>query len=384
MWQHNQPNTIYQNMENDKYLKDQLITYIGNKRSLLSFINESIIDIKAKLGKEKVTTFDGFAGSGVVSRFLKQHSSKVYANDLEKYSYAITKSFLTNKSEVDFDYIKETTIHLNNIKKQTKGVGVIEKLYAPKNTKAIEHGERCFYTNENAKIIDRIRLEIDTLDCDEKYKDIFLSILLHEASVHTNTAGVFKGFYKSTETDTGKFGGNGENALERILGEIVMEPIILSNYECEYQVFNGDTNEVVKNMEEVDIVYYDPPYNQHPYGSNYHILNTIYENVEPAKVSKVAGIREDWNKSAYNKKVAAEKAMEDLIKNTKAKYILVSYNNEGIIKTEKMQEILSKYGEVELRTKEYNTYKGSRNLKEREQKVQEQIYVLKKNNIEST
>jgi adenine-specific DNA-methyltransferase len=371
-------------MENDKYLKEQLITYIGNKRSLLSFINESIIDIKSKLGKEKVTTFDGFAGSGVVSRFLKQHSSKVYANDLEKYSYAITKSFLTNKSEVDFDYINQTVEHLNSVKNVSLGTGIIERLYAPRNTKDIQHGERCFYTNENAKIIDRLRLEIENIVTDEKYKDIFLSILLHKSSVHTNTAGVFKGFYKSTETDTGKFGGNGENALERIMGEIVMEPIVLSNHECEYQVFNGDTNEVVKTMEEVDIVYYDPPYNQHPYGSNYHILNTIYENVEPEKISRVAGIREDWNKSAYNKKIEAEKAMDDLIKNTKAKYILVSYNNEGIIETNKMMEILQKYGEVELRTKLYNTYKGSRNLKEREQKVQEQIYVLKKNNLKST
>jgi adenine-specific DNA-methyltransferase len=93
----------------------------------------------------------------------------------------------------------------------------------------------------------------------------------------------------------------------------------------------------------------------------------------------VAGIREDWNKSAYNKKVQAETAMDSLIKETKSKYIMVSYNNEGIISSEKMMEILKKYGEVELRRKEYNTFKGSRNLKERKNKVEEQIYVLKKN-----
>ena len=379
MWQHNQLNTIYLSMENEKYLKEQLITYIGNKRSLLSFINESVIDIKQKLSKDKIVTFDGFAGSGVVSRFLKQHSSKVYANDLEKYSYAITKSFLTNTSEIDSKYINQFIKHLNEIKNQSNGVGIIEKLYSPKDTKNILHGERCFYTNENAKIIDRIRQEIESEVTDKKYKDIFLSILLHKASVHTNTSGVFKGFYKSSKTDIGKFGGNGENALVRILGEITMEPIILSNYECEYEVFNGDTNEVVKTMEDVDLVYYDPPYNQHPYGSNYHILNTIYEYVEPEKVSKVAGIREDWNKSAYNKKVQAETAMDSLIKETKSKYIMVSYNNEGIISSEKMLEILKKYGEVELRRKEYSTFKGSRNLKDRKNKVEEQIYILKKN-----
>lgn len=365
-------------MENEKYLKEQLITYIGNKRALLSFINESVVDIKKRLNKDKVVTFDGFAGSGVVSRFLKQHSSKIYANDLEKYSYSITKSFLTNKSEVDYDYINQYTEHLNRIKKDKKNVGIIEKLYSPKDTNNILYGERCFYTNENAKIIDSIRQEIDLSIKEGTYKDLFLSILLHKASVHTNTSGVFKGFYKSSKTDIGKFGGDGENALNRILGEISMEPIILSNYECESEVFNGDTNEVVKKLDDIDLVYYDPPYNQHPYGSNYHILNTIYEYVEPKKLSKVSGIREDWNKSEYNKKVNAENVMDLLIKNTNSKYIMISYNNEGIISSEKMSEILKKYGEVELKTKEYNTFKGSRNLKNRKNKVEEQIYILKK------
>ena len=70
--------------------------------------------------------------------------------------------------------------------------------------------------------------------------------------------------------------------------------------------------------------------------------------------------------------------MDSLIKETKSKYIMVSYNDEGIISSEKMVEILKKYGDVELKTKEYNTFKGSRNLKNRKKKVQEQIYILKK------
>lgn len=364
-------------MENPKYLSEQLITYIGNKRALLPFIDESVQSIKKELGKDKLITFDGFAGSGVVSRFLKQHSSRVYSNDLEKYSHLITKCFLINESEVDRKYINELVQNLNSNKFSNQGLGIIERLYAPADTENPQDGERCFYTKQNAQIIDTLRFLIDGIP-ETVYKEIFLSILIHEASVHTNTSGVFKGFYKSKKTGIGKFGGDGENALSRIKGEITMEPIILSNYECETQVFNGDTNEIVKGLTDLDLVYYDPPYNQHPYGSNYHMLNTIYENVEPQKLSKVAGIREDWNKSEYNKKVNAEKAMKDLIKNTNAKYILVSYNNEGIISNESMTNILNEFGEVELRTKTYNTFRGSRNLKKRDNKVIEQLYVLKR------
>lgn len=365
-------------MENPKYLSDQLITYLGNKRSLLSFIGESVDIIKQELGKDKLITFDGFAGSGVVSRYLKQYSEKIYSNDMEKYSYVVTKSFLTNESDIDRKYIDEVVLYLNTNKLSGKGHGIIERLYAPQNTDNPQPDERCFYTKENARIIDTIRFLIEEQVTDQKYKDIFLSLLIHKSSVHTNTSGVFKGFYKSKETGIGKFGGDGENALKRIKGEVTIEPIILSNYECESEIFTGDTNEVVKQIKDLDLVYYDPPYNQHPYGSNYHILNTIYENIEPQKLSKVAGIREDWNKSEYNKKVSAEKAMKDLIKNTESKYILVSYNNEGIISNQSMTNILSEFGEVELKTKSYSTFKGSRNLKNRDNKVVEQLYVLKK------
>jgi adenine-specific DNA-methyltransferase len=367
-------------MENEKYLTEQLITYLGNKRNLLDFIGESIIDIKKELNKSKLVTFDGFAGSGIVSRYLKQHSYKVYSNDLEKYSQIITKSYLTNKSEIDFQILEELVLFLNQNKNTKKfGNGIIEELYSPKNTNSPKIGERCFYTNENAKIIDNIRRLIFELDCEEKYKELLLSNLLQKASVHTNTSGVFKGFYKSKSTNIGKFGGDGENALNRIMGEISLNLPVLSNFECEYEVFSGDINQVVKKIDNIDVTYFDPPYNQHPYGSNYHILNTICNYTKPNKISNVSGIPDDWNKSEYNYKEKAENSLKQLIEDTDSKYILLSYNNEGIISNEKIIEILSHYGEVKLNKKDYNTFRGSRNLSSRNLKVEELLYVLKKN-----
>ena len=46
--------------------------------------------------------------------------------------------------------------------------------------------------------IDTIRKAIDSVP--ESYKKFFLAPLLYEASVHTNTSGVFKGFYKDKNT----------------------------------------------------------------------------------------------------------------------------------------------------------------------------------------
>jgi adenine-specific DNA-methyltransferase len=367
-------------MENKKYLTEQLITYIGNKRALLEFIGESINGIKLELGSEKLITFDGFAGSGVVSRYLKQYSSMIYSNDLEKYSTTVTESYLTNKSEIDLNLLSEIIKKINELKKTNQfGVGIIEELYSPKNTFDIKQGERCFYTNENAKIIDNIRRIINTDLVPEKYKKIILANLLHKSSVHTNTSGVFKGFYKSKDNGIGKFGGDGENALQRIMGEIELEINVFSEYESKYLVLNEDVNSAVEKIGHVNLAYFDPPYNQHPYSSNYHILNTIHDYEKPQKLSDISGIRQDWNKSDYNYKKSAENSLETLISKTDSDFIILSYNNEGIISSKKIYEILSSYGVVEEKKQEYNTFKGSRNLKDRENKVDELLYILKKN-----
>lgn len=368
-------------IENKEYLTEQLITYIGNKRKLLSFIEKGIDYVKSNLNKEKLIMLDGFAGSGIVSRFMKQHALILHSNDLEKYSYIIGECYLSNLSDNDLDYIKTKNKELNELKYRTDlGIGIIEKLYAPKDTDNIKDGERTFYTNENAKIIDNIRRSIDLIIDREDMKKYFIAPLLSEASIHTNTSGVFKGFYKSKSTGIGKFGGDGENALNRILGEITLPLPVLSNNECEYKMFNKDTNQlVIDNEIEYDVVYLDPPYNQHPYGSNYHMLNTIYTYEEPKKISKVSGIPTNWNKSDYNKKQSAITSFKELIENTHSKFILISYNNEGIIPTNDIIDILESYGIVSLLDTDYNTFRGCRNLRDRNIKVKEQLYILEKN-----
>ena len=59
-------------------------------------------------------------------------------------------------------------------------------------------------------------------------------------------------------------------------------------------------------------------------------------------------------------------------------FIIISYNNEGFISCEEMIEMLSKYGTVSYRGIDYNTFRGSRNLRERSTKVTEYLFTLKK------
>ena len=79
--------------ENKKYLKEQIITYLGNKRSLLPYIEKEIKIIQKELNIDKTVNVDLFAGSGVVSRLFKKYSKKLIVNDFEEYSRIINKCY---------------------------------------------------------------------------------------------------------------------------------------------------------------------------------------------------------------------------------------------------------------------------------------------------
>lgn len=365
-------------MENKKFLTEQIITYLGNKRLLLNFIDEAIQIVIKDLKKDKISTFDVFSGSGIVSRFLKQYSSVLYSNDLESYSNTINKCYLKNYSEVSEKELEKWYKYLleNLTEEKLISDGFIRRLYSPKDDNNIQNGERVFYTVRNAKYIDTARQLIEKIP--EPYKTLFLGPLLYEASTKNNTGGVFKGFYKNSKTKNGQFGGNGKNALNRILANIEIKKPILSNYECEVHVLKGDSNEICKEVPKIDLAYLDPPYNQHPYSSNYFMLNLINDYTEPTNISKVSGIPTNWNKSNYNKKQKALFSLEQLCKDLKAKYVLISFNSEGFIEFSEMVTMLKKLGKVKTFTMKYNIFRACRNIKKRNIYVFEYLFLLKK------
>lgn len=362
-------------MESKEFLTEQIITYLGNKRTLLPFIENEIQTIQKELEKEKLVTVDLFSGSGIVARLLKQYSETLITNDLEKYNSIINKCYLTNKDDFNEKKYKH---YYEILQERLKNLhpGLITKLYAPANDNDIQIGERVFYTHENAMIIDTIRNFIDEVE--EDMKIYFLAPLIYEASVHTNTSGIFKGFYKDSKTGIGKFGGNGENSLSRIKGKVVLPKPIFSEYSCKTKIHQENANDLVKKLKNLDVVYIDPPYNQHPYGSNYFMLNLVIDNIEPKKISEISGIPDNWNRSDYNKTKKVHNAFEDLIKNIDSKYVIISYNSEGFVSFNEMIDILKKYGQVKTVEIKYNTFKGSRNLKDREIYVNEYLFILKK------
>lgn len=360
--------------ENENFLTTQIITYIGNKRSLLGFIGNAVDIVRKELKKDKLEIADIFSGSGIVSRYLKQYSSKLIVNDLENYAYILNKCYLSNKSDINMDELVSWYNYLKDNLDNKLESGFISELYAPKDMKDIKLGERCFYTTRNAKYIDTARKLINDIPND--YQHFFIAPLLTEASIKNNTSGVFKGFYKNSKTGIGQFGGNNSDALSRIKCDIVLPFPIFSNFECDVDIYKEDANELVKKLDVVDLVYMDPPYNQHPYGSNYFMLNVINEYKRPEEISEVSGIPKNWNRSKYNQAREALNTFEKLCNDAKARYLLISFNSDGFIKKKEMVNMLSKIGNVKIMEKKYNTFRGSRNLNNRDIHVKEYLYLV--------
>ena len=363
--------------EDSKYLSEQLITYIGNKRALLGQIGKAVMRVKKRTGKERLRVLDAFSGSGVVSRFLKAHASFIVSNDFEDYAAVIARCYLRNRSSVNFTALSEIVDDLNErVADEPFPKGFIETLYAPKDESEIRKDDRVFYTPTNARRLDSYRRMIDAVPSD--FRDLLLGPLLSAASVHSNTAGIFKGFYKDRSTGVGQYGGTGLDALKRIKGKIALEVPVLSKFECDYQVLQDDTNKVASQIKGLDLAYIDPPYNQHPYGSNYFMLNLLVHYKRPDKISRVSGIPSDWKRSGYNVRTKSLPLLEELLHKIDARFLLISFNNEGFIIPNEMRAMLQRVGVVDEFSVRYNTFRGSRNLRNRTIHVTEQMFLVER------
>lgn len=359
-----------------QYLADDLLTYIGNKRSLLSFISLGIEQVKSRLGIERLSCLDLFSGSGVVSRLMKAHAEYLVSNDFEDYAEVVNRCYLSNRSSFDELGYQEAREGLFHRIRTDWRRGFIAETYAPMNDNDIQLGERVFYTRRNAEFIDTARQHMDAID--EALKTFFLAPLIVRASIHNNTGGVFKGFYKNKE-GVGAFGGEGEHALKRIKGNIEVPEPILSDVECEVRVTKCDATSFASQVGGYyDIVYMDPPYNQHPYGSNYFMLNLILNYERPHQISKVSGIPTDWKRSPFNKPQQCGEAFFRILDDLDASFVLISYNSEGFLKKDQFIWELERRGNLQYFETSYNTYRACRNLSSRSQYVKEYLFLLEK------
>jgi len=345
------------------YLTDQLIPYIGNKRKLLPLIREAI----EAAGLDSGTFFDPFAGSGVVSRLAKTLGFRVISNDWEPYSEIINRACVEVNTPPPLARLGGLENAIRTLNTLPGMRGYIATHYCPADDEAYDTTrERMFYTQENGRRIDAMREQIHIWKnegmIDDIEESVLLAPLIYQASYCSNTSGVFKGFHNG-------WGGATRTAWYRIRSFLTLRAPVFFDNGLGNVVMREDAAAIAPDIK-CDIAYLDPPYNQHQYGANYHLLNTVALWDKPELSAHISGngardkaaIRKDWRtlrRSPYCYKSSARNAFVDIVSRLRAHYILVSYSTDGIIELEDMLTLLAERGALKVIPRQYKRYRVS-------------------------
>lgn len=350
----------------DEYLFSQLIPYIGNKRKLLDLIGQAIAQTGAPAG---ATFVDFFAGSGIVSRLAKKLGYRVIANDWEPYTLPINACAIGCNAAPAFAGLGGYEQAIARLNQLPPRVDWVTQHLCPRDDAHYDvTRDRMFYMRKNGMRIDAIRCQIEQWQhegrIDSQETACLLAPLLYQACYTSNTSGVFKGFHNG-------WGGQTGTALYRIASDLALRPAVFFDNGLDNRVTCQDAQALAEELahsgEVIDIAYLDPPYNQHPYASNYHVLNSIALWDKPAVSPQIdertkSAIRTDWRtarRSPYNYRHKAAGAYRALLGAIQARHILTSYSTDGMIPLSELIEANTQRGHVSVVMRGYKRYRVS-------------------------
>ena len=372
--------------------------YIGNKTKLLRFIGSVLDDLDLRAG----TAADPFAGTASVAQYLKSRGFATVSSDIMTYSYALQRTYVQLDSIPAFSHVLEMDPEVSKIARRSDFRALVtsrfhtqEDLFAAPASRtdglhqilvyldsyldpitsfvsrefsAPEHerdtdGGRMFFTLANGRRIDAIRTKLHDwqgaklLTEDEFY--LLLTCLIEAADGVANTTGVYAAFVKSWQS----------NALKPLR---LSEPYLEVDTGLDCCAHQLDANQFVRQLGPVDLVYLDPPYNTRQYSSYYHIPELLargWFESEPTLRGKTELLPDADRKSKWSVAGECVAAFRDLISNVDARFVLLSYNNEGIIPPEAVEDAFAEFGESGTFNKYTVDYARYRSDRDHEQRV---------------
>jgi len=111
---------------------------------------------------------------------------------------------------------------------------------------------------------------------------------------------------------------------------------------------------------EADVVYLDPPYNQHSYLGNYHVWESLVRWDKP-EVYGVACKRLDTRARAsrFNSRRRAAEAFSEVVAAVRAPRLLVSFSDEGFLARDWLEALLADRGHLVVAPTDYKRYVGA-------------------------
>ena len=316
------------------------IKYAGSKLKLLPHILQLANRTDAQ------TVLDGFAGTTRVSQAFAKTGYRVLCNDIAAWSQVFGICYLLNrKSKAHYAKLIE---HLNALPPKE---GWFTAHYGGDPRSAQGDGLKKPWQIHNTRKLDAIRDEIDRLSLTKVERAVALTSLVLALDRVDSTLGHFTSYLKDWSP--------------RSFNELELEVPNLFCSQEQHEVSRRDIFELI-NETAADLAYYDPPYGSNNekmppsrvrYASYYHLWSTVCLNDRPELFGKAmrrkdtsdnlaSSLFEDFRKDHHTGRFIAVEAIERLIRNTRARWIILSYSSGGRATACELNEILRDNGSL--------------------------------------
>ena len=308
-----------------------MIKYLGSKRLLLPLITEVVSSLP---GVARVV--DLFSGTSRVGHALKAAGFAVTANDHNAYAATLARCYVEADAE---DWAAPAAQLIAELNALPGAPGWFTQTYCE---------QARYFQPQNGARIDAIRAAIAHKALPPPLEAILLVSLMEAADRVDSTTGVQMAYLKQWAPRAHK---PLELRLPALLPRAAQGP--------------GHANEqdavAFAATAQADLVYLDPPYNQHKYLGNYHIWESLVRWDQPA-VYGVANKRVDCKarSSRFNSRKELGPALAEIIDVIDARYLLVSFSSEGFLTKEEITALLGRRGPVTVIERDFRRYVGAR------------------------
>ncbi|MBI4539336.1 MAG: DNA adenine methylase [Gemmatimonadetes bacterium] len=381
--------------------------YIGNKTKLLGFIRGHL----RRLGIRGGRAVDPFSGTASVARMLKEEGFQVVAGDIMRYAYLFARAYVELDREPGFSglaaevdsrsasglldpsepqpslssdaalparHTPDLRAVLRFLEHLEPEPGFIHEHYSPAGREGARHG-RMYFTPENAARIDAIRAHIAEWHAgglmDRDGHDVLVAALIEAADRVANTTGVYASFVKSWQP----------NALVSL--RLRVPHFTPRNGAGPSKALRDDAATIVAQAGTFDLLYLDPPYNTRQYAGYYHIPELLavgWLDGAPELRGKTGLIPDEAKRSDWSRRSRCETAFERLVAAAPCRWIVMSYNDEGIIRHSTIEDVLREYGDpasFRCYRRSYRRYRSDEDSEHRNyrgDRVSEYLYMVRK------
>ncbi|QQE78923.1 DNA adenine methylase [Alicyclobacillus sp. SO9] len=318
------------------------VKYAGSKLKLIPQILRLVETVDAH------TILDGFSGTTRVSQALAKQGYHVVSNDISVWSETFATCYLLNQRPAA--YYRDLINHLNSVRPTagwfTEHYGGLEN-----NGCAVQaDGLKKPWQVHNTQKLDAIRQEIEELKLPKIEKAVVLTSLVLALDQVDNTLGHFSSYLKQWSPRSYK--------------ELLLKPPMLFENTVVHNVYRRNIFDILPNLS-VDLAYFDPPYGSNNekmppsrvrYASYYHLWTSVClfdkcdlfgkakRRVDTSDTISSSEF-EDFRRNDAGRFIAVQ-AIENLIKSTQAKWIILSYSSGGRATSEELNEVLQSSGRI--------------------------------------